>query len=241
MRLIIVVILIGIMRSAFGQDSVVFDNTPFIPNSTTCEKAATQADIDSKANTLRIARGPLFGDEYERFYRNYMVTKYGIEIVGRGCITFDFEYCYTDRMQKIIEAKNGDNFFIRTEDSIKKEFKIFKTLVPAQRKKYIDFDFTYKIVDHKADYIEGYANLVKELHKRIDFSKLDFQGKIIGLNLVIGQTGAVNKCEVLSKGLSGADAEKIKNTVKELHWIPARLYGFEVKSEKIIGIPTTLD
>jgi hypothetical protein len=241
MRLIIGLILIGTFRIAFGQDSVVFDTIPYIPDPETCDKAAVQADIAGKANILRISRGPIFGNEYEKFYRNCMVTKYGIEVVEVGCLTSDFEDCYNDRMHKIIQAKNGDNFFARTEDSIKQEFKIFKTLEQGQRKKYIDFNFTYKIVDHKADYIGGHKNLIRELHKRIDFSKLDIQGRIIGLCLVIGQSGTVDKCEVISRWPSGSDAEKIKNIIKGLHWTPAILYGFEVKSEKILGIPTTVE
>jgi hypothetical protein len=243
MRLLItgLIIIIGTFGRAFSQDVVFGDTTVLLPKTETCDKARIKANNDAKSNILKISRGPMYGDEYERFYRNYMVTKFGIEVVGRGCLIYDFEECYNAETHKIIHTKYGDNFLVKTEDEIKKEFEVFKTLDKEQRKKYINFDFTYKIVDHKADYIEGHKNLIKELHKRIDFSKLDFKGRTIFLYLVIGQTGTVDKCEIISKGPSGLDTEKIEKTIRGLHWTPARLYGFDIKSEKIIGIPTTME
>jgi len=240
-RLIIGLLFFGAFRIASSQSEVVFDTTALLPKPETCNKAIAQANEDGKSNIFKISRGPIFGDEYERFYRNYMVTKFGIEVVGKGCLVYDFEECYNDQMHKLIRTKYKDNFLIETEEEIKEEFEIFKTLDHEQRKKYIDFNFTYKIVDQKADFILGRESLIKELHNRVDFSKIDFSGKTFGLFLVIGRGGTVDKCEVISKNFPRAEAEKIENAIKGLgSWTPARLYGFDVKSEKMIGVPISI-
>jgi hypothetical protein len=245
MKLITGLLITGTLRFAFCQPM-----TSYNPTFESCDKAIEQANIDAKAGILRsITHGLVLPNktfELERFYENYMITKFGIESFNPGCIVEPFEECYSDEMHTIIKDKYGPDFFTRIERTIKSEFEIFNKLEYEQRKQYINFDFTYKVVDRKADYNDGFRNLFKEVHKKLDFSKLDLSPypykDVIGIYLVIGQTGTIDKCQVVSKDFPKAQAEKIENTIKAIgNWRPASLYGYDVKSELLLAFPLVIN
>lgn len=204
-----------------------------------CSNGIERANNDFKSGILSISHWGLSIDfEYDKFFDNYMVTKFGIESTHEGCVVFMSQKCYDQQMRKFIKDRFGADYLSRAEKEIISEYEVFKTLNNEQRKKYINFDFTYKIVDRKAVFKEGREVLIKELHDRVDFSKINPLSMVVGLSVIIGESGSVDKCEIISKDFPIAEAEKIKEVIKELgNWTPATLYGFNVKSELILGVP----
>lgn len=95
------------------------------------------------------------------------------------------------------------------------------------------------MTDTRADYSKGYRELYKEIRKRINFSILDFspyEYEDIGIYLVIGQKGEIEKCQVVSIGFPRTIGERIEKVILDIgHWTPAKLYGHAVKSEDMLA------
>lgn len=239
MRVTILTLLTMTLGLCFGQPM-----TRYEPMFETCDQAVKQAQIDAEAGIFRsISHGLDISTrdiDLDRFYENYMIAKYGIESFDGGCIVFENEECYSDEMTKMISKQFGMDFFKRTEEEVEKEFKKFKTLGHEERKQFIDFKYTYRLgmTDTRADYSKGYKKLYKEIRKRINFTTLDFspyQYEDIGIYLVIGQKGEIEKCEVVSIGFPRTIGERIEKEILDIgNWIPAKLYGHPVKSENML-------
>lgn len=213
------------------------------PRFETCEQAIKEAQQDAHAGILRsISHGLVMstkGFQFDRFYENYMIARYGIESYNAGCVTEQHEQCYRDEMHKIISNKFGADFLERTEEESEIEFEKFKTLGQEERKQYINFDYTYRVTDTRADYLKGYKELYKEIRKRIDFSTLDFSPypyKRIGISLVIGPKGQIEECRVVSIGFPRTIGQRIENEILDIgNWTPATLYGHAVKSKTMLA------
>jgi hypothetical protein len=240
MRVIILTLLTLTWGLCIGQPM-----TRYEPMFETCDQAVKQAQIDANAGILRsISHGLIISTrdiDLERFYENYMIVKFGIESYNGGCIVMENEDCYSNEMDRIITKKFGADFFRNTEQEVEKEFEKFKTLGLEERKRYIDFEYTYRLgmTDTRADYSKGYKELYKEIRKRINFSNLDFspyEYEDIGIYLVIGQKGEIEKCQVVSIGFPRTIGERIEKVILDIgKWTPARLYGYAVKSEDMLA------
>tara|TARA_R110000868_G_C10890410_1_gene763561 strand:+ start:54 stop:791 length:738 start_codon:yes stop_codon:yes gene_type:complete len=219
--------------------------TRYEPMFKTCDQAVKQAHIDANAGILRSIPHGLVNStrdiDFDRFYENYMIVNYGIESYNGGSIVMENEDCYNDEMNKIIIEKFGADFFCKKKEEVEREFEKFKILGQEERKKYIDFEYTYRLgmTDTRANYSKGYNELYKEIRKRINFSNLDFapyKYTDIGIYLVIGQQGEIEKCEVVSNGFPETIGERIEKVIIDIgNWIPAKLYGHPVKSEDMLA------
>jgi hypothetical protein len=237
MRAALTLILTSLVGLCFGQS-----DTGYTSQFETCEQAIKKAHDDAQAGVLRsISHGLVMSEnsfDFDRFYENYMIAKYSIEVFNAGCIIWEHEKCYSDEMDKIIVGKFGPDFFERTEKDARKEYKKFKTLGLEERKQYINSQFTYNATDSKANYSKGYQELYKELRKRIDFANLDFSPykfDRIGISLVVGQTGEIEFCKVVSRDFPRTIGEQIEREILAIgNWIPATLYGHAVKSKSVL-------
>ncbi len=102
--------------------------------------------------------------DLDRFYESYMIVKYGIESYNGGCIVMENEDCYSDEMDRIITNKFGVDFFKNAEGEVEKEFEKFKALGLEERKRYIDFEYTYRLgmTDTRADYQKDIKSCTKK-------------------------------------------------------------------------------
>jgi len=58
--------------------------------------------------------------EFDKFYSNFIKTKYGIEIGNGGCVVFESELCYYNKMKELIYQEFGENIF----EKAKKEARV---------------------------------------------------------------------------------------------------------------------
>jgi hypothetical protein len=218
----------------------------------TCEQAITRANKDAETRILKsitygLVINPNFSLEYSKFREVYLISKYQIDSYEAGCIIIGNEECYANQMQLLIDKKYGENFFEEVEPEIRELYERLDSLSPNELENIIDLNYTYGYgrIDERADYLDGWEQLYKELHNRIDFSNFSFEPykyDRIGIRLIIDRTGKIEECEVVSIGFPEEIGTLIERTVAEIgNWKPAVLYGFNVKSDNMLSFPLSMN
>jgi len=93
----------------------------------TCENGSEKAQIDFKNDNYNIyLTGLRFSDnseeEFDKFYDNYMLGKYNIKFVEKGCVVTGSMKCYKETMGKLIYEKFGADIFERSRKEAKEKF-----------------------------------------------------------------------------------------------------------------------
>ncbi|HMV10138.1 MAG TPA: hypothetical protein PK325_08665 [Cyclobacteriaceae bacterium] len=201
------------------------------------ERQAARKDILAGKLTVEYYEGITIAKrnfEFDGFYRNYLIARYGIEQRTTGCMTGRATSCYFEEMDRAISEKYGESFLDTVRDHALEEYKTFNTLDAQRKKKYIDFNYVYFWVDQPAAYETGIEDLQNRVKRKIDFNKFDLSGyKLKGFHaeLVISEAGIVTDCTIASKKFPLDAAKAVREAVVGTGgWKPAVLYGSNVKS-----------
>jgi len=93
----------------------------------TCESGTEKAQTDYKNGNYNIFITGFtisFDSEKEfyKFYDNYMLEKYNIKFVKKGCVVTRAIKCYKETMQKLVLEKYGSDVFEKSRKEAKMEF-----------------------------------------------------------------------------------------------------------------------
>jgi hypothetical protein len=201
------------------------------------EKQRAIQDIQAGRLVIEFYGGLTFESrdfDFETFYSNYLIARYKIERVITGCTTDREMKCYFDEMNKAITVKHGISFLQEIKGMAQQEYAKFKSLNTQERTAYIDFDYVYRQVDQRANYVAGLSDLQKKLRERVDFKKFDFSGyelKGFFMEIIVDEYDSVIACNVVSKNFPPAANQALQEAVKEIEgWKAATLYNANVKS-----------
>ncbi|MRX67035.1 hypothetical protein SAMN06265349_102969 [Flavobacterium resistens] len=93
----------------------------------TCENGTEKAQTDFNNGKYNIfITGLTFSfkseEEFYKFYDNYMLEKYSIKFVKKGCVITGSIKCYKETMEKLVLEKFGVDVFEKSRKEAKKEF-----------------------------------------------------------------------------------------------------------------------
>jgi len=90
-----------------------------------CENGTRLALIDAKNKIYKSYNFGLRANmdnekwKFEKFYTNFVKTKYRIEIVERGCTFSEDDICYDEKMNEIIQKEIGENILKKAREEAK--------------------------------------------------------------------------------------------------------------------------
>ena len=123
MKLLFSVLIFGLSVSyAYGQDSI------RVPGYGSCEDGIQRAETEVSKRKFTNYRFGLIvyrtGEDFEfqKYYSNYMKTKYGIIVMDAGCIVSEESKCYTKRMRELVLEEFGPSIFERSKEEARKLF-----------------------------------------------------------------------------------------------------------------------
>lgn len=207
-----------------------------------CEEAIARANEDfgngiMKATSygLTFAADP----EFEGFYDEYLLDRYGVINANGGCFVTEGEECYSSRMFALIEQKYGQDFFKRARAEAEK-------LYPKKRKTFddeaeedielADSDAPYILVDVQPEFPGGLDQLYKYLGKELRERKIlqDSAASRIYVQFVINSTGSVKEVEVVKGTNPKLNSALIDIFQKMPRWTPGLRQNENVNTKLII-------
>ncbi|WP_299902068.1 hypothetical protein [uncultured Aquimarina sp.] len=119
-RILILIMLIWSCKSNKGAPPKLEYNDPLLIR---CDSIKKVAKLDFKNGVKEYdILGTVEMSEFEKFYWNFMLTKYQITIKANDQPSL-LEECYAESMNFEIEKKYGDDFIERTMKEARAEFK----------------------------------------------------------------------------------------------------------------------
>ena len=180
--------------------------------------------------------------EREEFQFHYFLSKYNIEIVKGGCVSYPEESCYITTMDSLLGLKFGENYRSKIKQESDSVFNIFKRMPLVKRKEFINPQYLYTRISNEAYYMGDIDSLAFQVRNNILNDSLEF-GKYrfssLNLDLYIDQNGNIFDVDFdwSSQEIPNVTKQKIREYFQNAPaWIPGKLWGNPVKSIKRIEV-----
>lgn len=223
-------LLFALIMTSFSQGQTTFK---------TCEAAESAAEEDAKnGNYVQRNYGkpmPMttaIDNKYKPFFNTMLFSKYGITVLELGCVISEHDFCYTNKMNSLIDAKFGTSFFENTEKEIKE---LYNKTNKEKLATHLDLEKIYPMfmIEKKAELNNNVGDLNKTL-KNIFSSKEkeNYEQQII---LVISNKGEIIDYKLSSTITSkNSKVENIKKLKALGNWDSGIIFGKKVNSELAI-------
>ncbi|MEQ9166518.1 MAG: energy transducer TonB [Fulvivirga sp.] len=209
----------------------------------TCEEAIARANKDFENGTMKsISYGLIIAEEFEfeNFYDNYLLEKFGIQSYNGGCLIIESEECYSSRMYELIKDKFGQNFFKRTRKEAEK-------LYPHEIKKFSDLDGSsysldspdrspYIVVDIRPEFPGGFEALYEYVDNKIAESPIQLDSIVTRtfVAFVIDSTGQSKNIEILKGSEKQINSALVDILTKMPLWRPGIKQGKRVDTKLVL-------
>jgi succinate dehydrogenase flavin-adding protein (antitoxin of CptAB toxin-antitoxin module) len=205
------------------------DSTMEFGQNPTCEDAVKIAQINfNKGIYEKVILGMVLYDdwEFEEFYKDYILDKYGITIKHEGCVITEYIECYANKMNDLILNKFGKDIYENARQEALVAFE--KMLDEADSSKVLFF------VDQRPTFVGGNDSLVNYLKNNINLSDT-LEGKA-RVRFIVEKDGSLSNIKI-KEGFDKATNKKILNTMRTMpKWVPALHHDREVRVMMILPI-----
>ena len=223
--------------SGFGQT----DSLPEIPEWTgnSCERGKELALADAKKGKYKLYEFgmkitfSMYESAFNKFYEEYILEKYNIEIFDGGCTVYPNGECYTKKMKKLLIKKHGEGFFER----IKKEA---KTLYNKNIQTKIDTGFIFNFTDSMPQFVGGEKKLFEYLGKNTKYPHHSCINGTVYCQFVVEKDGGLSSFKILRSLDKKIDTIVLNAIVSMPNWKPAQINNQPVRCKMILPFKFTL-
>ncbi len=196
----------------------------------TCEEAQNQAIKDASNGVYKLHSYGLMirlDWEFQKFYEDYMLQTYSIDVTNAGCETSEGTKCYAKKMNELVEQKFGADVMARAQGEAEKQF-----MANLQEK--IDSGFVFQIVDSMPSFIGGDDQLKASLDESLSTQKSNVGEYQV--SFVVEVDGSVSNVEMHKSSNKDAN-ETILEAIRTLpNFTPAQHYGKSVRCQFVLPL-----
>ena len=236
MKTILLIFSICFSLQVLGQtDSLI----PYDTSGTACERGQKMADFIGKEGKRYVIFE--FGlqkvswetNRFNKYYNNYLLEKYNIEVIHGGCMINMHDKCFSDRIKEVLLKKYGKDFFKNTRKEAKK---LFDKSLQMQ----IDTGYVFILTDSMPQYVGGedsifmYLDRSCRLYNSVDKRGCSNPNGTVYCRFIVEKDGSITNYKIVRSLDLNADNKVLESMKIMPNWKPATINDQPVRCTMVL-------